>query len=256
MLTAEYLRLSARYSTQHPDLRKLRREIETLGGEKDVSGVTALIEKLTDLKDKLAKAKKKYSDDHPDVVSLRQAVAAVERGLQTASVSNVRSSTFASAPNNPRYVSLKTQLDSTRGNLKSQRSKLTQLNEKLEEYEARLFQTPVVERDYNLLTRDYDNAKKKYNEIKNKQAEARLAIDLESSSKGERFTIVQPAFLPITPERPNRLGIALLSFLLASAISIGLAAIKEYFDQKIYSPKDLEQIMRAPPIATIPIINT
>jgi uncharacterized protein involved in exopolysaccharide biosynthesis len=255
LLTAEYLRQSSRYSAQHPDLIKLRREIEALGGESNVSGVTALIEKLTVLKDRLSEAKRKYSADHPDVLSLQQAVAGVERGLQTASVSPTRSSRASSAPDNPRFVSLKTQLGAAAGNLKSERSKLIQLNEKLSEYEARLFQTPTVERDYKFLSRDYENARNKYDEIRNKQAEARLAIDLESSNKGQQFSIVQNAYLPSTPERPNRLGIILLGFLLACGGAIGMVTIREYMDRTIYNSKDLISVFRAPPLATIPYIS-
>jgi len=253
LLTAEYLRLSAKYSAQHPDLIKLRREIETLGGESNASGVTALIEKLAVLKDRLSKARQKYSHDHPDVISLQESVAAIERGLQTATVSSNRSK-ISSTPDNPRYVSLSTRLDAAVGNLKSERAKLTQLNEKLKEYETRLFETPAVERDYKLLARDYDNAKKAYYEIKNKQSEARLAMDLESSSKGQRFSVVQPAYIPHSPERPNRLGIVLLGFLLACAGGIGAVTIREYMDRTIHNPKDLMSIFRAPPIATIPYI--
>jgi len=206
------------------------------------------------LKDRLSKAKQQYSADHPDVLSLQQAVAGVERGLQTATVTPIRSIT-SSAPDNPRYVSLRTQLGAAVGNLKSEKAMLAQLNKKLQEYETRLFQTPAVERDYKLLTRDYDNATKKYNEIKDKQAEARMAMDLESSSKGQRFTIVQPAYLPNSPERPNRLGIALLGFLLASASGVGVVTIKEYMDNTIYNARDLMTVFRAPPLVTVPYIS-
>jgi len=219
-----------------------------------VGGVNALIVKLTVLKDKLSKARQKYSNNHPDVISLQKSVAAVERGMQTASVLSSRTTIITGAPDNPRYVSLITQLDAAVGNLKSERAKLAQLNEKLNEYETRLFQTPAVERDYKLLTRDYGNAKKKYNEIKDKQSEARLAMDLESSSKGQRFNIIQPAYLPNSPERPNRLGIILLGFLLACGGGIGAATIREYSDDTIYNSRDLMSALRAPPIATIPYI--
>ncbi len=256
LLTAEYLSLSAKYSAQHPDLVKLRREIEALGGEKDVSGVTALIENLTVLKDKLSKAKQKYSADHPEVISIQKSVAAVERGLQAASLSSSGHSTrLSSAPDNPRYVSLKTQLSAALSNLKSEKAKLAQLNEKLAEYEKRLFQTPAVERDYKLLVRDYEIARKKYNEIKKKQLEASLAVDLESTDKGERFSIVQPAYLPASPERPNRLGIGLLGFLLACGCGIGGMTIREYTDRTIYNSKDLMSIFNAPPLVVVPYID-
>ena len=255
LLTAEYLRLSARYSAEHPDLKKLKREIEALGGESDVSGVTALIEELTVLKNRLSEAKRKYANDHPDVLSLQQAVAAVERGLQSASVSPARSSLPSSAPDNPRYVSLKTQLDAAYGNLQSEKSKLIQLNEKLNEYEQRLFDTPLVERDYKLLSRDYDNAKKKYIELKDKQLEARLAIGLESSSKAEQFSILQSAEVEFLPESPNRIGIALLGFVFAFGGGIGMVTAREYLDRTIKSVSDLTSVLRSPPLATIPYIE-
>ena len=254
LLTAEYLRLSAGYSAQHPDLKKLRREIEALGGESDVSGVTALIEKLTVLKERLSNARRKYSDDHPDVLSLHKAVAAVERGLQTATLSPTRSSIPSGAPDNPQYVSLKTRLDAAFGNITSEKSKLVQLNAKLKEYEKRLFDTPAVERDYKLLSRDYDNARKKYIELKDKQLEARLAVGLEASSKAEQFSILQSAITPKLPERPNRIGIALLGFLFACAGGLGTVSIREYTDRIIYNARDLLFAFKAPPLVTIPYI--
>lgn len=254
VLTAEYLRLSSRYSAQHPDSIKLRREIEALGGNKNVSGVATLIRKLEALKAQLSEARRNYSEDHPDVASLRQAISAVERGLQTASVSPNNSSKTSKSPDNPQYVSIRTQLNSSQGNLRSARTKIIQLNGKLDDYEKRLFETPAVERDYKLLTRDYEIARKKYDEIKDKQSEARLAIDLESSSKGERFVIVQPAFLPNSPERPNRLGILLISFLMASAAGLGVVAVREYMDDIIHNANDLTAVLRAPPLVSIPYI--
>ncbi len=255
LLTAEYLRLSARYSAQHPDLIKLRREIESLGGEGDSSTVTALINKLTTLKSQLSEAKRKYSANHPEVMNLQRSIAAVEKGLQTASLGSSRGSvSSASAPDNPRYVSLKTQINAALGNLTTERARLTQLNEKLEQYEQRLFQTPVVERDYKILTRDYENARNKYNEIKDKQLEARLAVELESSSKGERLSIVQPAFLPVSPERPNRKLLVILGVLFAFGAGIAAVGIREFTDRTIYDINGLVSVFRAPPIATIPVI--
>ncbi len=256
LLTAEYLRLSARYSAQHPDLIKLRREIESLGGESNVSGVTTLINKLTVLKSQLTEAKRKYSNDHPEVVNLQKSISAVEKGIQTASLGSSRvSSGSVSAPDNPRYVSLKTQINAALGNLASERARLASLNEKLEEYEKRLFQTPVVERDYKLLTRDYENARNKYNEIKDKQLQARLAVELEMSSKGERLSVVRPAYLPKRPDRPNRKVLAILGFIFAVGAGIGMMIVREISDRTIYDVNGLVAVFRAPPIATIPVIR-
>ena len=201
-------------------------------------------------------ARRKYSEEHPDVKRLRQAVANLESKISEVQITSVsRQSEFAVTPDSPRYVSLKTQLDSAVGNLKVEKSKLQQLNLKLAEYERRLFQTPTVERDYKTLARDYENARNKYQEIKEKQLQARLAEQLEAGAQAEQLIVIQPAFLPSTPDRPNRLGIALLSGFLAFTGGIGAISVSEYMDRTIRGSRGIISVFEAPPLAVIPLIR-
>lgn len=254
-LMGEYLRLSSIYSPDHPDLVKMRREIGSLeqqtGGNR---GISILFAQVATLRSQLSQARQKYTEEHPDVKKLRQAIASAEAKIRVASASISPQETGV-APDNPQYVALKTQLDAAEGNLKAEKSKLTQLQAKLEEYEKRIYQTPAVERDYNVLSRDYENARKKYNELKDKQIHARLAEQLETGSQAERFTIIQPAALPQLPERPNRLGIALLSGFLAFTGGIGSVSVAEYLDQTIRGARGVIAVFQAPPLAVIPLIQ-
>jgi len=166
-LTAEYLRASSRYSAEHPDIIRLTREIRALARQSGGSARTdELMQELTKLQEELRQARQKYSDDHPEVIKLEKSVAAVERGFQAALVQGKgKPNSLAAPPDNARYVTLQTQADSAVGDLKSERQKLETLKGKLKDYEERLFQTPVVERDYKSLSRDYENAQAKYAEL-------------------------------------------------------------------------------------------
>jgi uncharacterized protein involved in exopolysaccharide biosynthesis len=254
-LMGEYLRLSSIYSPDHPDLVKMRREIGSLeqqtGGNR---GISTLFAQVATLRSQLSQARQKYTEEHPDVKKLSKAIATAEAKIRVISASISPQETGV-APDNPQYVALKTQLDAAAGNLKAEKSKLTQLQAKLEEYEKRIYQTPAVERDYNVLSRDYENARKKYNELKDKQIHARLAEQLESGSQAERFTVIQPATLPRLPDRPNRLGIALLSGFLAFSGGIGSVSVAEYLDQTIRGSSGIIAVFQAPPLAVIPLIQ-
>ncbi len=254
-LMGEYLRLSSIYSPDHPDLIKMRREIGSLeqqtGGNR---GISTLFAQVATLRSQLSQARQKYTEEHPDVKKLSKAIATAEAKIRVISASISPQETGV-APDNPQYVALKTQLDAAEGNLKAEKSKLTQLQAKLEEYEKRIYQTPAVERDYNVLSRDYENARKKYNELKDKQIHARLAEQLESGSQAERFTVIQPATLPRLPDRPNRLGIALLSGFLAFSGGIGSVSVAEYLDQTIRGSRGIIAVFQAPPLAVIPLIQ-
>jgi succinoglycan biosynthesis transport protein ExoP len=253
-LTAEYLRASARYSPEHPDIIRLSREIRSLAGQSGMGARTdELMQELTKQQEALRQARQKYSEDHPEVIKLEKSVAAVERGFQAAMLkSGGKPNALVAPPDNARYVALKTQIDASEGDLKAERQKLEMLNGKLSEYEARLFQTPVVERDFKSLSRDYESAQARYADLMKKQMEAKVAQELESGKTAQRFVLSSPPNLPTTPDSPNRIGIMLLGGLFAFVAGLGSVTVVEYQDKTIRSVRSITNIMGAPPLAIIP----
>jgi succinoglycan biosynthesis transport protein ExoP len=57
-------------------------------------------------------------------------------------------------------------------------------------------ETPQVEREYLALARDHESTAAKYKEVKQNLMNARLGENLERSSRGERFSVIEPAKLP------------------------------------------------------------
>jgi uncharacterized protein involved in exopolysaccharide biosynthesis len=253
VLISNYLQATARYSAQHPDVIRLRREITVLA-EQTGSGARAdeLMNQLVNLQDQLRSARQRYSEEHPEVARLERAVAAVQRGFETAIISGDSKSDMATAPTNARYVALKTQIDTTVGNISVEKERLVALNQKLAEYESRLYQTPGVERDFKSLARDYDNATRKYHELKEKQLQARMAEQLEAGSNAERWVLVSPAYLPTFPESPNRLGILLLGAMFAGALALACVALAEFLDKTVRSARAVMATLGAPPLVVIP----
>ena len=255
-LTSEYLRLSAIYAQDHPDVVKLRREITALENQTGLnSGASSLVAKLSTQREQLAKARERYSEEHPDVKKLQQSVASLERELRNITIDRTAPLiTAPSRPDNPAYISLQTQFNSVIADIAADQSTRRKLEKKLERYESRLASAPAVERDFLSLNRDYDNAKKKYQEIKDKLLEARMAEQLEAGGKGERFTLIARPYLPTVPERPNRLGIALLGGVLAFAFGLAGVTVKEYSDRSVHGSKGVLAISHAPPLVSIPYI--
>ena len=77
------------------------------------------------------------------------------------------------------------------------------LMSEIDEYQIRIENAPIVEKELNALTRDYENLKRKYSEISNKLMNAELAQEMEGKEKGERFNITSPAYLPHEPTKPT-----------------------------------------------------
>lgn len=254
MLTADYLRASARYSAQHPDIVRIAREIRVLAEQLGTEGrADEMMNELVGLQEQLRQARQRYSDAHPEVTRLERAVAAVQRGFQQEVLADADlAATNQRPPDNPRYVALKTQLDSSEMNLVAERRRLEDLSVRLEEYERRLFQTPIVERDFRSLARNYENALQQYHQMRDKQRQALLAQELESGESGERFLLTSAAFLPRMPESPNRIAIVLLGVFFASAAAIAVVGVSEYLDQTVRNAKMVAVTLGAPPLVVIP----
>lgn len=252
-LQAQYASLSGIYSSSHPDIVKMRREIAAL--KKDTAGNDPAQEsakRLIGLRADLAAARDKYSDDHPDIIKLRKSIAALEAQQAPSADAPAR----VAQPENPAYIALQAQLEATLSGMKSLRAKQAQLKAKMASYEQRLVETPQVEREYLDLTRDQENSVTRYREIKAKQAQAQISQELERDRKGERFSLIDPPQLPEQPSSPNRPAIFLLGIILSMAGGVTSAAVLESVDPSVRSSTALAQLLDVPLLAVIPYMQT
>ena len=255
-LQLQYLSESAIYEPNHPDLVRLRRQIAALrqqvGLNDDTSDLQAQYLKV---KSELDAAKQKYSDQHPEVIKLKKTLAALSEELNTAKEKSDNSAIPDIKPDNPAYVSTQTQLEEAKISLKAAEEKSRRLQEKMAMYQSRLEQMPKIEQDVTGLKRSYDNAVAKYNDIKQKQLQARVAQQLEEENRGERFSLLEPPYVPSTPDKPNRIGILLLGIVLSFGGGITFASLSEYLDQTVRGAKSIMTLVGAPLLAAIPYIK-
>ena len=159
-------------------------------------------------------------------------------------------------PDNPIYITLKTQLETLEMEIGNLMEEKPQLIAEIEEYQMRIEKAPIVEKEFNALTRDYENLKRKYSEISNKLMNAQLAQEMEGKEKGERFNITSPAYLPLEPNKDDKRMIIILSFVLAFGISTTLVALQEGLDASIKTSNQLKQLTNIPVFSTISYIET
>ena len=93
----------------------MSREIRILSDQNGSSGgrLDEIMGQLVNLQEELRQARRKYNDTHPEVQNLERAIASVQRGLQSAVVTDKGSSQLEIPPDNPRYVQLAAQLQAS-----------------------------------------------------------------------------------------------------------------------------------------------
>ncbi len=262
VLQSEYVAAVGRYHANHPDVLRLKREIDALKrdarGDSPGGGPSELHIQLVKLRADLATAKERYAPDHPDVRKLSRELKRLEdasREGRTRAVTSGAISSYANA-DNPAYVEVRAQLDAAEAEIRAARERKVELQLKMEEYEQRLVQSPQVEREYRELMRDYEAVHAKYQEISHKQMEAKLSENLETARKGERLTLIDPPLLPEKPTSPNRPVIALLGTVLSFAAGLGSTFVADTLDTRIHSSRDVARLLGVMPLSAIPLMET
>lgn len=252
-LRAQYVSSSAYLSPDHPDIIKMKSEIEAL--QKETGQPTdrnELAKRLTDEKARLAGYEERYGPTHPDVVKTRAVVASLEKEIARAPAMKPARPL---KPENPAYINIQAQLTSTKAELSALRAMRQDLKKKSGLYAARLERTPELEPEYQVLTRDRDNSAQKYQDIRSRLLEATVSEGLEVQRKGERFSLIDPPDLPEKPDKPNRPVILFLGLLLAVVGGLGSGAAAENLDRSIRTPEALRELLKAPPLGVVPYLS-
>ncbi len=253
VLQVHLAELQSKFSEDHPDIRKTRREMAEMEKLVNQKGGSASLrrQKLTNLKAELGQKQGKYSDEHPDIRKLKNEIQRLEQETE-----KPRTPIQVTDPENPAYISLMTQVKAADNDMAALRQQRTATKEKVQMYRQRLEETPKVEQEYLALTRDYDNAKHKYQEVMNKILEARISEGMEEHQKGEKFTLIDPATYPEKPVSPKRLLIFLAGVILSLGAGVGMVALTEHLDHSVKSPDELFWVTGLPVLGTIIRIET
>lgn len=254
-LQSQYPSVQARYSENHPDVVKIKREIESLqkeiGSNTDLNKMNA---ELTNKKAELALLLKQYSDKHPDVQKLQKQIASLQQALVEGKQHEYTN--ISLEPDNPAYITLKSQLESVGTEIKSLAYTRDQIKKKIEELRQNLMQAPLVEKNYMDMVQELDNTNLRYREVSAREMEAQISQQLEMEKKGERFTLIDPPQEPLEPVSPNRIAILFLGFVFALAGGAGAVALAEMLDSTIHSGKAVAAILGVEPLATIPYLES
>ena len=101
---------------------------------------------------------------------------------------------------------------------------------------------------YHILQHDAESNKQLYDGLLQKLKEAGITAGLRSSN----IRVVDPALTPTTPARPQKARNILLSFLVGLVGGVGLALFREYLDNTVKSPDDIESLTGLPSLAVVP----
>ncbi len=254
-LELQYSDLSGRYGAKHPDVVRLKRQIEVM--KQQIGGVDnrSLDQaKLSTLQAQLNEALQRYGEKHPDVQRLRRQVDEAKAKMDSAPAPSITAP--SGPPDNPMYMQLQNQLADADSQLRGMNERAAALETNVAELQKRILQTPTVEAEYSSLQSQHQVALQRYQNFKDKEADAQVAETMEQQSKGETFSVIEPPQYPDVPEKPNRRLLMLVGIFMTGMLAAAAMVAIDMLDPRIYEPKSLLAAFGEMPLATVPYIRT
>lgn len=200
-------------------------------------------EALRRAEERLAQLGATYSDVHPDVIAARAAVIR-QRQVAQASMKSARGS-----------GAVATEMASARSRIGALAARRGQLVGAIGQMERMTALAPQASYELNNLERDYDNLKRQYQDVRDKQMDAQIAANLQAEDKGERFSVVNSASVPIDPIRPKRMQLVMGGLLGGLGVGVICVVIWEFLVGPIHGESALKGLMKGPPLAVIPVLE-
>jgi succinoglycan biosynthesis transport protein ExoP len=198
--------------------------------------VQKIMEDLSQLKSKLASELTDKTENHPDVVALKQQIAELEKELEK----EVRVNQVTSLE----LTELERQLSALQVHLNG-------VNHDINKYTALIKTLPA---------KSNEEAKLKLALTASQEIYSSLLDYSDKIGVAEAMTLpdallVQPALSPYEPKSPKLILNAILGAFVGLVFAFGLAFVAEYVDDTIKTPEELEYFKELPLLGSIPRVS-
>jgi polysaccharide chain length determinant protein (PEP-CTERM system associated) len=202
---------------------------------------------------------RRFTDQHPDVVSARRVIAQLERQKQLEveahAKTRVGAGRFGSAATSPVYQRIRVALAEAEAQVASLRSQLAAQQGQLERVRSVASKVPQVEAELAQLNRDYDIIRKNYEQLVARRESASLGLKLDESSQLAEFKVVEPPRVAPVPVFPNHTHLALLSVALMLVGALGAAQLAESLKPTLDGALDLQKMTGRPVLGTVAVAH-
>lgn len=210
--------------------------------------VTAMQNQLTQVEIQLQQAQQQYTDQHPQVIALKDQKQSLQQAIAKEQQTVVQGDTQVP---NPVYQQLAQQATQSRGQIAADNAQISELQRLLRASQPQLAALPGQAASLADLQRAAKSAEDVYSALQQKYVDARVASETAISD----VTITQPANADEAVVRPSLLLDFLISLVLGLVLGVTGALVLDYLDNSIRDEREVEEEFAIPQLGSVPFIQ-
>ncbi|HTO53753.1 MAG TPA: hypothetical protein VMR50_10225, partial [Myxococcota bacterium] len=190
------------------------------------------------------------TDKYPDVVRTRAEIAALDQMIK-----DKAEQPQSGAPSSREEIAMRDKLRDYEVETSVLSGETERLKADIAEYEQRIENTPRRAAELDHLEAQYKNTADAIKTLQAKQVDAELGRTMETTSRGERFRVVESAELPTAPISPNRPVWFIAGTLIGMMLGLAGLVVREMSDRSFHSVVDLQNSLGLPVLAAVPVLG-
>jgi capsular exopolysaccharide synthesis family protein len=215
--------------------------------------------KIKELRRTLAGMQSMYKETYPDVAHVRDELKRLQAMTTEDYIAlyveqepaDVDGGTRKRKVVDPYKMELLKQREDIQREFELLRHRQARIAAEVKKYEGRIDQTAVHQQTLMTMQRDYENLQKNYQTLLEKKLSVGIAGDLEKKQQGTQLRIIDPAKLPVWPEKPNVLMIMFGGLAIGCALGFGSAFGLEILRRGFVTAEEIEMTLGLPVLAAI-----
>lgn len=224
-IEAEARRIRSELEAAHWRRDQLRVKLDTVprtvsSAQAGTSEPSPTQQQLRELNTELTRKLLLYTEQHPDIVALRQLIAQANEQVKAESEGD-RIADFRVA--NPLFEDLNVQLQTIEVQIDDLSRRLNVAENERQALSDKVRLAPQVEADLKRLNRDYDVLLAQYEQLIQRRESAQLARELDEGKKRIEFRTIEPPVRPLEPSGPPH-GLFML-VILVLGVGAGVAFV-------------------------------
>lgn len=240
-------------------LRRRENLKKQLTGEKELTVAFVTREgspeaRLSYLNNQLVLLSTKYTDKHPEILKTKAEIVELKRQIAHAKATPSDAGGSETSTLNPIYQQIKEDLARTEAEIDSLKARSSELQRQQQQAKSVLGGMPKEQEEWTKLQRDRNVLQHIYDELLKKLETARVSKDLELTDKGTTFKVIDPAIMPLSPVKPDRIKFILVGIFLGIASGVGAVLGIDYLNHSFKDEDSIETRLKLPVLAAIPSV--